>query len=72
MPNFSVSAGGFATGKTASNMPMYLTVIEEWADCDVSTSRVLLCSVVLHRFQGTVGLRMSLTYNTVVYNSTHA
>ena len=32
MPDFSVNQGGFGSGKTASDAPMYLAVFEEWAD----------------------------------------
>ena len=35
MPDFSKSPGGFGSGKTASNIPVYLTVLEETATCDV-------------------------------------
>ena len=40
MPDFSKSPGGFGTGKTATNIPVYLTILEETATCDVS----FLCS----------------------------
>ncbi|EIN12882.1 hypothetical protein PUNSTDRAFT_60385 [Punctularia strigosozonata HHB-11173 SS5] len=33
MPNFSISPGGFGTGKTASDVPMYLAVVEEYLEC---------------------------------------
>jgi hypothetical protein len=36
MPDFSQRPGGFAAGATGSNVPVYLTVLEEWAVCSVS------------------------------------
>ncbi|PVG03555.1 hypothetical protein CPB86DRAFT_822114 [Serendipita vermifera] len=34
MPDFSQRPGGFGTGKAASNLPVWITVIEEWNTCE--------------------------------------
>lgn len=36
MPDFSVAPGGFAAGKSASDEPMRIMVIEEWGNGEVS------------------------------------
>lgn len=36
IPDFSVAPGGFAAGKSASNEPMRIMVIEEWGNGEVS------------------------------------
>ncbi|KAG8834899.1 hypothetical protein FRC17_006446 [Serendipita sp. 399] len=35
MPDFSKQPGGFGTGATACNLPVYINVIEEWNTCQV-------------------------------------
>ena len=45
MPNFSVNQGGFGSGKTASDAPMYLAVFEEWADGSVSSIFIVASSL---------------------------
>lgn len=36
MPNFSLSPGGFGQGAVATNLKVWLAVIEEWRQCGVS------------------------------------
>lgn len=36
MPDFSLQPGGFGTGLAASDVPIWITVIEEWNTCQVS------------------------------------
>ena len=45
MPDFSVNQGGFGSGKTASDAPMYLAVFEEWADGSVSSDFIVASSL---------------------------
>jgi hypothetical protein len=37
MPDFSLQPGGFGAGLAASNVPIWITVIEEWNTCQVCT-----------------------------------
>ncbi|KAI0947294.1 hypothetical protein AcV7_009753 [Taiwanofungus camphoratus] len=39
MPDFSAGQGGFGAGRSASNATFYLTVVEEWDDCQGSLGR---------------------------------
>ena len=40
MPNFDTLPEGFGQGEDATNRPVYLTVLEEWAECTVSVDWV--------------------------------
>jgi len=35
MPDFSLQPGGFGVGLAASNVPIWITVLEEWNACEV-------------------------------------
>lgn len=41
LPDFSKSPGGFASGAHASNLPMQLTIIEEWGNGEAIVGRQL-------------------------------
>ncbi|CAG7848657.1 SubName: Full=Uncharacterized protein {ECO:0000313/EMBL:CCA70606.1} [Serendipita indica DSM 11827] len=46
MPDFSMAPGGFGTGATASNLPLYLHVIEEWNTCQPTIGNNIFVSTV--------------------------
>ncbi|KZT41232.1 hypothetical protein SISSUDRAFT_960182, partial [Sistotremastrum suecicum HHB10207 ss-3] len=41
MPDFSLSPGGFGSGKSVSNATFYLAVIEEYNECDPTLGNTL-------------------------------
>ncbi|KAG9040433.1 hypothetical protein FS842_003027, partial [Serendipita sp. 407] len=46
MPDFSLQPGGFGTGATASNLPVYINVIEEWNTCQPTIGNNIFVSTV--------------------------
>lgn len=73
MPNFAKGPGGFGAGETASNVPFYLVVLEEWSDGTVREFYFCSCVVCTdYRIQPTLGVKFSLNYNRILYNATSA
>jgi len=55
MPDFSLLPGGFGIGTNPSAVPVYLAVMEEYGNGD-------------HASQGSIGYKISLQINELVYN----
>jgi hypothetical protein len=70
VPNFSLTPGGFGVGKVATNLPVWITVIEEWNTCTVSASMVIAASYSQNDIKPTVGNNIYITEVQAVYNST--
>lgn len=72
MPNFAKSETGHSSPAIVENGIYYFTVIEEWNDGAVSITPGyhLYPQFSCVRYQGAVGRKIGLTYNTIVYNGT--
>ncbi|KIM29389.1 hypothetical protein M408DRAFT_328669 [Serendipita vermifera MAFF 305830] len=46
MPDFSLQPGGFGTGLAASDVPIWITVIEEWNTCQPTIGNNLYVATV--------------------------
>jgi len=68
MPDFSKSPGGWGAGIPASNMTMYIVVLEEFADGVIIRPDPNLRAKP--RFQASVGIKLSLAVTPIVYNRT--
>ena len=71
MPDFSILPGGWGAGKSVQNLDIWLSVLEEWRDCDVSSPffrlPALISCIIL---QPQVGNTISFTANHLIYNVT--
>ncbi len=72
MPDFSKPLGGFGVGASVSNATFYLAVLEEYGNGNVRSfgSLGFVTKLICTHCQPSVGRRISLVMNQIIYNST--
>lgn len=71
MPDFSQRPGGFGTGATASDLSVWIYVIEEWNTCTVRNKISISWAMIDTRFQPTIGNNIWVASVQAVYNATY-